>query len=121
MGTTIMTERSRRQVVIISDLHLGGRPPGSRAPDGSALPPFQINYAYAQLVEFIDWIRNDGRDRGCDDLELVINGDIVDFLAEDDDAPGLVWTGDQAKAVKRLEQILARTRGADGRGVAEAL
>lgn len=102
---------------MISDLHLGGRPADVPGKDGRTAPAFQFNHSYAALVEFIDWVAAQGRD-----AELVLNGDIVDFLAEDDYAvPVSPWTADEDAAADKLSAIAAHTRGADGRGVFEAL
>ena len=57
------------EVHVISDLHLGG--------EGD----FQIFDASDELVALIDDLRT--RDEGLN-IGLVINGDFVDFLAEDD-------------------------------------
>lgn len=102
---------------VISDLHLGGRPTDIPGPDGTPVPAFQFNHSYAALVEFIDWVAAQGAD-----AELVLNGDIVDFLAEDDYAvPVSPWTADENAAADKLSVIAAHTRGAGGRGVFEAL
>jgi UDP-2,3-diacylglucosamine pyrophosphatase LpxH len=105
-----------RRLFIISDLHLGGRPAG----DGQ--PGFQICHAYGELVEFVDWVAG----QGCDgeDVELVINGDIVDFLAEDDYADGAAltgWTTTDASAIDKLRLVIQRTREDRERGVFDAL
>jgi UDP-2,3-diacylglucosamine pyrophosphatase LpxH len=59
------------KIFVISDLHLGG-PPGRRA--------FRETAALAGLI---DTVRTDGSAR----VALVLNGDIVDFLAAGPDAP----------------------------------
>ena len=97
----------RRRLFIISDLHLGGRPPT----DGC--PGFQMCRAYDELAEFIDWIRTQPLPAN-EERELVINGDIVDFLAEDDFGGNLIaseWTVDDAAAVAKFDKIVARARG----------
>jgi UDP-2,3-diacylglucosamine pyrophosphatase LpxH len=107
--------RRGRRLFIISDLHLGGRPEA----DGQL--GFQICKAYRELVEFVDWVSGQG---GHEDLELVINGDIVDFLAEDDypdDAPLTGWTADDAAAVGKLERVFDHTRAGSDRGLFNAL
>lgn len=90
-----------RTLFVISDLHLGGRPPGA---DHSGKPPFRINHAASHLAGFIDWV---GAEPG--DVELVVNGDIVDFLAEDDAGPALAWTASEEDAIARLDQVHSRT------------
>lgn len=94
-----------RRLFIISDLHLGGRP------GGGGQPGFQICNAYAELVEFVDWVAGQGRDD--EELELVVNGDIVDFLAEDDYQDGAEargWTRTDASALEKLQRVVDRTR-----------
>lgn len=110
-----------RTLFIISDLHLGGRP-HDVVKDGASLPGFQFNHAYPALIEFIDWVRRQAGSGEGKEIELVINGDIVDFLAEDDYEDGVrAWTADEDLASRKLRMIAARTRGSDGRGVFEAL
>jgi UDP-2,3-diacylglucosamine pyrophosphatase LpxH len=115
-AVSAIRERQRR-VFVISDLHLGGRP------RSESTLGFQICNAYRELVEFVDWIRSQ-REGDCE-LELVVNGDIVDFLAEDDfDAAGVQaepWTGDDDAAVLKFDRIVARTRGDSERGFFDAL
>ena len=115
-----------RRLFVISDLHLGGRP--DSPPGGPSGPPgTRLCRAYGPLVEFIDWVR--AQPEGKAQVELVINGDIVDFLAEDDYPNGLsaeVFTADEGQVLQKLEHIAARTRVHPGasdqpRGVFEAL
>lgn len=108
-----------RTLFIISDLHLGGRPHDLHR-DGALLPGYQFNHAYPALIAFIDWVGRQGDAAG--NIELVIDGDIVDFLA-DDDYPGgaQAWTADEDLAAAKLDLIATRTRGADGRGVFETM
>ena len=72
-----------QSIFVISDLHLGGRPRGSAndaGPIGS-----QICNSYDKLFEFIDWLSSgEATVYFGDKVELVVNGDIVDFLLEDD-------------------------------------
>lgn len=67
---------------------------------------FQICHVYAELMQFIDWLRELSKDAVNEEIELVINGDIVDFLADDDYAdPAIgaqVWTVDEAQAVMKF-------------------
>ena len=109
-----------RRLFVISDLHLGGRP-GDTPATG---PAYQFNHSYRELIEFIDWIARNHRTAEREQTELVINGDIVDFLAEDDfgaEPDAKVWNVDQGEAIAKLEGIAQRTRGEDGRGVFESL
>ena len=66
-----MAETGSRTIYVISDLHLGGvygKKPKARG--------FRINTHVADLVEFVNSIAAGPQ------TELVINGDMVDFLAE---------------------------------------
>jgi hypothetical protein len=91
-----------RRIFVISDLHLGG------APDEPNQVGSQICNAYPELIQFIDWIRDHGKELTpeeqaknltVNEVELVINGDIVDLLANDPDDKGKlsagIWTPDQ--------------------------
>jgi UDP-2,3-diacylglucosamine pyrophosphatase LpxH len=115
---------NRRRIFVISDLHLGGRPHDRQAPDGTLLRRTQITSDYRLIVQFIDWLihHEHGKD---EELELVINGDFVDFLLEDDYAgmenSGRVWPADQNEARARLGQIATRTREIFERGIFDAL
>lgn len=113
-----------RRLFVISDLHLGGRPDASDEA-GGLVTGFQINNSYAALTGFVDWVGSVARAADSEEIEIVINGDIVDFLAEDDlaDGPGgaRVWAAGEAEALARLEQIALRTRGGGERGVFDAL
>jgi UDP-2,3-diacylglucosamine pyrophosphatase LpxH len=114
-----------RHVFIISDLHLGGRPDERDDSGRITRTGFQFCNAYAQLTDFVDWLHTSARDEQGGSLELVINGDIVDFLAEDDfgwaGAGAQVWTADEKKAIAKLKHIASRTRDSGGRGIFEAL
>lgn len=84
----------KKTVFVISDLHLGGA-------EG-----FQICSAEGRgrLTQFIDWVAA----QRCDDTEiqLVLNGDIVDFLAEEDEAGGFsAFVIDESKARRKLKRI----------------
>jgi UDP-2,3-diacylglucosamine pyrophosphatase LpxH len=113
-----------RRLFVISDLHLGGRP-DERREGRITRPGFQICNAYAELRQFIDWLRVLGKESEREDFELVINGDIVDFLAEDDyedrSIGSQIWTLDDAHAVTKFELIVERTRGGTKRSVFDAL
>lgn len=113
-----------RRVFVISDLHMGGRP-DKLDENGTSQTGFQICNSYFELVSFIDWVATSGRESESEELELIINGDIVDFLAEDDYSESLsgaqVWTISDDDAVAKLNGICQRTKGDDGRGVFDAL
>jgi UDP-2,3-diacylglucosamine pyrophosphatase LpxH len=95
----------QRRVYVISDLHLGGawgETPGARG--------FRINTQPEVLADFVAWVA--GRPHAA---ELVINGDFVDFLAEQ---RGDGWAAFEAlpgEAVRTFEAIANRYR-ADGEG-----
>jgi UDP-2,3-diacylglucosamine pyrophosphatase LpxH len=86
---------------VISDLHLGGG-------DG-----FQMCTGQAALARFLEARVEEARASG--DVELVINGDAVDFLAE---APFRALTVDDGEATRKLNAILGR---AENQGVFGAL
>jgi UDP-2,3-diacylglucosamine pyrophosphatase LpxH len=125
-----------RRLFVISDLHLGGRP-DAVGQDGKPVPGFQINNSYAALTEFVDWVTAVAKEARPEEVELVVNGDIVDFLAEDDldedDEYGRekdsgtaaggarIWTAEEGEACARLRQAARRTRGGGARGVFDAL
>lgn len=97
-----------RRIFIISDLHLGGRS-ASTVTDGPL--GTRMCQAYGALIRFIDWVANQGS--ADQSVELVINGDIVDFLAEDDYPDGLnarVFTPNQKDVLTKLSHIFAATR-----------
>jgi len=75
----IMSGTVARIVYVISDLHLGGT--YSRTPTGRG---FRINTRVDLLTQFVESITTSPADGPK--IELVINGDIVDFLAEGEPA-----------------------------------
>ena len=90
----------KKTLFVISDLHLGGTP----ASDGK--PSFQMcsPSGRARLAEFI---RYAGAQRTSDcAVTLVLAGDIVDFLAEEEFTP---FTINDAVAAQKLERIMQRT------------
>lgn len=76
------------ELYAISDLHLGG------------LPGFQIFDAGAELVRLVEHLRSRAAER---QVALVINGDLVDFLAE---RPATYFDPDGA--VQKLDRIATR-------------
>lgn len=108
-----------RRLFVISDLHLGGRPDDRDGNGQLVRAGYQICNAHRELSEFIDWVARQGERPGT--VELVVNGDLVDFLADDDwDDPELhaeAWTADQARAIKKLDRIVDRCRPEGGLGV----
>jgi UDP-2,3-diacylglucosamine pyrophosphatase LpxH len=71
---------SARSVFIISDLHLGGPFPDSKAPDVLGQRGFRMMTQPEALAAFARRLAADAP--GGAPCELVINGDFVDFLAE---------------------------------------
>jgi UDP-2,3-diacylglucosamine pyrophosphatase LpxH len=106
-------------VFVISDLHLGGRPhdPNKETQSGS-----QICTSYRELTEFTDWVAAQGTAKAP--VELVVNGDIVDFLMEDNygSAGGAVpWLPNEPKIIEKLKIIVQRTREGKTRGPFDAM
>ncbi len=88
-------------IYIISDLHLGGE-----AADGQR--GFRLCTHEAELAAFIDALTAISQPA----VELVINGDIVDFLAErtgDEDHPWSAFHFPQSHALDRLNAIIKRS------------
>src|SRR5512146_815115 len=75
------------RVIVISDLHLGGDPPRMMSRPGA-------------LASFIDRLSAQ-RD---EDLELVIPGDSVDFLAL---PPHASFTPEPAEACRKLDRVMS--------------
>jgi UDP-2,3-diacylglucosamine pyrophosphatase LpxH len=101
MGTSIT-----RQIYVISDLHLGGTP-GTGRPQGRG---FRLFTHTPELVSFISVLAS--KPPSGQRIELVINGDFVDFLAEVDPATG-GWTAlkaDPQAASDLLERIAGPNR-----------
>lgn len=116
-----------RHIYIISDLHLGGAPPAKTLPDFQMCPPA----ARRRLARFIHHIRQAHRD---ETTELVINGDFVDFLAEEavqdnTTSPATTtrqfeaFTANPHHAVHKFSRIVERTdhNAPSGERVFEAL
>ena len=84
-----------KSLFVISDLHMGGA-------EG-----FQMcsPAGRERLAAFIDYV---GSQRGAGhDVHLILNGDIVDFLAEQDFSS---FTNDDEKARRKLASIISTTR-----------
>jgi UDP-2,3-diacylglucosamine pyrophosphatase LpxH len=78
-------------IFVISDLHLGGRP-GFQicSPSGRRL-----------LADFLEWLA--GLAANDNNLHLIVNGDLVDFLAE---TPFAEFTANDRDATSKLQSIL---------------
>lgn len=85
----------KNSLFVISDLHLGGE------------PGFQIcsQDGQVRLADFIQYVAAQKTDD--QDVHLVLNGDIVDFLAEQEFSS---FTGDDATARAKLTEIIKNTR-----------
>lgn len=93
-------------VYVISDLHLGGAP-GARASDRG----FRICTQGDALAGFIEALAAQPTGPGAPRIELVVNGDFVDFLAEEDEP--VAWTAlkeDPERARALFERIVERNR-----------
>ena len=97
-----------RKVYVISDLHLGGE--YSKTSKGRG---FRINTHVSELTEFVEALAR----RSTDRVELIINGDMVDFLAEkiaekeaQDDSPAdwVPFTSNGEAACAKLQAIADR-------------
>jgi UDP-2,3-diacylglucosamine pyrophosphatase LpxH len=99
----------KRQIFVISDLHLGGDPNA-----------VQSCNSYEELAEFIQGLAHESLD-GVEDRELVLNGDILDFLAPDKfewsdkkgevhEATPRIWTRNDEEAVARFDRIVELTQ-----------
>lgn len=90
----------KKSIFVISDLHLGGAP----AQDGR--PSFQMCSPRGRicLTKFINYVSE--QRSASRDVHLVINGDIVDFLAEEEFAP---FTAQDNLAGNKLSSIFERT------------
>jgi UDP-2,3-diacylglucosamine pyrophosphatase LpxH len=105
----------KTQLLVSSDLHLGG------APATGEKPTFQMCTApgRAHLVRFLEWAA--GQRDGAQDVHLALAGDIVDFLAEERAGGFCAFTDDDRLARDRLARIrndTAEVRGALRRFVA---
>ena len=112
----------QRRIFVISDLHLGGKPSEDDQNIG-----FQLcgQEGCQRLTEFVEWIRDYApsntwqKDDNNDwDVELVINGDMVDFLAEENHADSHnrrtkwdAFTEPQERAQAKLERIIRERSG----------
>lgn len=84
----------QKSLFVISDLHLGGA------------AGFQLcsTAGRARLARFIDWVSD--QKRADAEVHLVLNGDIVDFLAEMDEAGGYsAFVVDENRARRKLTRI----------------
>ncbi|MEO7457749.1 MAG: hypothetical protein ABIY52_16065 [Gemmatimonadaceae bacterium] len=98
-----------RQTYIISDLHLGGVYPEPGSNDRG----FRICTHASAVSDFVDALTAKPVDNPA--IELIVNGDLVDFLAErDDEGTADAWsafTFEQPSARKKLDAIIERDKG----------
>ena len=90
-----------REIYLISDLHLGGVQPTTSGADDRG---FRICTHGHDVAAFLTALAQKPAP-----IELIINGDLVDFLAEAD--PENTWsafTADQPAAVRKLDAIIDR-------------
>ncbi|HRK26916.1 MAG TPA: metallophosphoesterase [Chitinophagales bacterium] len=87
-----------KHIYVISDLHIGGEPGSSATERG-----FQLNTHTAQLAAFIQLLAQQTQTH----IELVINGDLVDFLAE---TPWRAFEKEIEVAIKKLQTIIGREK-----------
>lgn len=84
----------KRAIFVISDLHLGGA-------EGFQMCP---SAGRERLARFVQWVC--GQKQEGTELQLVLNGDIMDFLAEEDDAGGFSsFVVDERQALRKLTRI----------------
>lgn len=76
---------THEEIHVISDIHMGGK------------PGFQVLRETARLARFIDWV---GAQRPGQRVALVLNGDVIDTLAED--IAGYVAVDDALPTLERI-------------------
>lgn len=86
-----------KTIFTISDLHLGGKP-GEHGASGFQICP-EVNRK--RVAEFLQWVA--GEQNAERRTHLVINGDLVDFLAEEEFSP---FTGKDVEARDKLQSIM---------------
>ena len=96
----------KKRVLVVSDLHLGGAPATEGKVGFQMCPPA----GQQRLANFFDWAAAQSVGEGAATLHLVLNGDIVDFLAEpDSDGVFKALTTDQELACVKLERVFETT------------
>ena len=94
-----------RQVFVISDLHLGGV---YASPDDPSSRGFRICTHAPAIAEFVRGLIKNAPEGVT--TELVVNGDMVDFLAEvsDGDKEWVPFIPDPERAIEKLHAITGR-------------
>lgn len=95
-----------KKLYVISDLHIGGEYPKNKSDRG-----FRICNKVYELSDFIKKISKTDNLVNTE-IELVINGDFVDFLAEkwEGDEPWKPFIYDPKQAAERLKTIIDRDK-----------
>lgn len=110
----MLTDAVCRRTYVISDLHLGGHTPAANEPDSRG---FRIFTHTVELSDFISRLTampaGPDQTKGIPRIELVINGDIVDFLAETDGGPQR-WSAVKSRPGAAIEafEAIARSEAA---------
>jgi UDP-2,3-diacylglucosamine pyrophosphatase LpxH len=106
-----------RSVYVISDLHIGGTYPDPNAPNPRRKRGFRMMTRAQELADFIQLIADLPDDPP---VELVINGDFVDFLAEEKGSGQIVVgaQGTRSKIDPRSEPEWGAFRSGRGEALA---
>ena len=96
-----------RQLYVVSDIHIGGVYPDPEK-DSDGQRGFRIATHIPRFTEFLRAL-SEKPVTNCE-VELVVNGDFIDFLAEVDDSPGqwVSFTHNVEMAEKKLREIVRR-------------
>ena len=94
---------SARRLYVVSDVHLGGIYPDSENPEDRG---FRINTRVPSFTSFVNALAEKSIEQPR--VELVINGDFIDFLAERDGDGWTPFTNDPYVAADKLEDIVRR-------------
>ena len=108
---------SPRKLFIISDLHLGGTPDQVDANGALERVGSRICRSARHIRDFVDWVRV----TATESTELIINGDVVDFLAVDLPKDGREWIDDEDEVIRRFDLTVARSREGEERGPFDAM
>lgn len=108
--------KARRKVFVLSDWHLGGEPDDMLNQRVGS----QICRSAEHLTSFIDWVSIESV-LFPGTTEIIINGDMVDFLAPVSGFTAKEWIAEEKEVISRLDRIIASTRGINGRGPFDAL
>ena len=94
-----------RRIFITSDWHLGGVADASSIEGTPDRLGKQLCRSQRELAAFIRWVYRQADDACEAPVELIVNGDMVDFLAPDGTEPQ-VWMKDEDTAIERLKRIV---------------